>query len=86
MKNSLRVQKRLSDILSCSQSNKMADYFCFCLRHKEHVFVHRVVSIWVCGETDVNQTLCDSSGRGKVGNEMEDVIKGGKKEGLSKSI
>ena len=30
----------------------------------------------VCGETDVNQILCDTRGKRRVGNEMEDVIKG----------
>lgn len=34
------------------------------------------LGVCVCGETDVNQTLCDTRDKGRVGNEMEDVIKG----------
>ena len=63
----------------------MAGYFCFCMVQRKYFSVNRLVSIWVCVETDVNQTLCDTRGRGRVGNEMEDVIKG-KRGGLSESI
>ena len=64
----------------------MAGYFCFCLLQRKYFSVSRLVSIWlfvcvcvcvcVCGETDVNQILCDTRGKRRVGNEMEDVIKG----------
>ena len=71
----------------------MAGYFYFCLLQRKYLSVSRLVSIWVCvcvcvcvcGETDVNQTQCDTRGKGRVGNEMEDVIKG-IRGGLSESI
>jgi hypothetical protein len=79
MNKLLRLLKTSRTLFSCSWSYKMAGYFCFCFFFcfKENIFsVSRLVSIWVCGETDVNQTLFDTRGKGRVGNEMEDVIKG----------
>jgi len=74
--NLLRLRKTSQTLFLCSWSYKMAGYFCFCLLQRKYFSVSRLVSIWVCGEADVNQKLCDTRDKGRVGNEMEDVIKG----------
>lgn len=76
LNNLLRLRKTSQTLFSCSWPIKWLVIFVF-VCFKENIFsVSRLVSIWVCGETDVNQTLCDTRCKGRVGNEMEDVIKG----------